>query len=438
VLAFKCPACKNQIHVAEAKAGGKIACPSCGQRLQVPSPKQAPRLTPAASQPTTAEHATELGELVPPVVQPARTRTVPTLSEATAEDLFRDAVESSPIPTQAPAQAYSPYHAAAPVDACGLVSVIFGVLAVMVSGVGGVCLLFFGLPLLTYLALPAGIVGIVLGFLGRGYLRVAGITLNGIALFPALIFIVLIVDARIEEDIAAEKRRAAEEVEEARARKRLEQQTKENAAQERAQELERQRLVIKEAKRRAAEEEQRRRQAEEEAETQRLRDEERRREEVARRQEEAKKEAKRKADLEASGLPYYPPPTTLYKGKNAEEWANGADQETAEAAWMALRSLREEGTPFLLKAFETGPTKKAREQVLQYVMPEYVHAHDLKRIVACLDKYKREYISTRLRALEILSLRKESKDYLGQIEMFVSDLEYKPEVKQMLERIRKH
>jgi hypothetical protein len=105
MLAFKCPACKNQLHVSEGKAGHKVACPSCGQLLQVPLPRQPPRPAPAQPKPTTAEPATERGELVPPVVQPAAKKTgpaqpVPVVAEAPAEEVFRDAVESPPPPVK--------------------------------------------------------------------------------------------------------------------------------------------------------------------------------------------------------------------------------------------------------------------------------------------------------------------------------------------------
>jgi len=37
MIRFSCPVCSQ--HIAAADAGAKTACPSCGQRLQVPMPR---------------------------------------------------------------------------------------------------------------------------------------------------------------------------------------------------------------------------------------------------------------------------------------------------------------------------------------------------------------------------------------------------------------
>jgi DNA-directed RNA polymerase subunit M/transcription elongation factor TFIIS len=55
VIRFACPTCRSALAVARGKAGEKVACPHCGQRLQVPVPRD----------------KTLLGEMLPPEVSPA-------------------------------------------------------------------------------------------------------------------------------------------------------------------------------------------------------------------------------------------------------------------------------------------------------------------------------------------------------------------------------
>jgi DNA-directed RNA polymerase subunit RPC12/RpoP len=50
MISFGCPRCKTFLTRLDQEAGGKMACPSCGQRLQIPTPP----------------HKTVLGELIPP------------------------------------------------------------------------------------------------------------------------------------------------------------------------------------------------------------------------------------------------------------------------------------------------------------------------------------------------------------------------------------
>src|SRR5689334_17292978 len=38
MIHFACPLCKVVLQVPEQQAGGKVACPKCGQRLQIPVP----------------------------------------------------------------------------------------------------------------------------------------------------------------------------------------------------------------------------------------------------------------------------------------------------------------------------------------------------------------------------------------------------------------
>jgi len=37
-IRFKCPTCQASLTAGDGKAGSKLPCPKCGQRLQVPPP----------------------------------------------------------------------------------------------------------------------------------------------------------------------------------------------------------------------------------------------------------------------------------------------------------------------------------------------------------------------------------------------------------------
>jgi hypothetical protein len=71
-------------------------------------------------------------------------------------------------------------------DAPGIVSLIFGCIAV-------VCLLMgcFTCGMSYFAAGPLAIAGVITGFFARGGLKVAGLTLNLVALAPAIILMVL-------------------------------------------------------------------------------------------------------------------------------------------------------------------------------------------------------------------------------------------------------
>jgi hypothetical protein len=68
MLRFACPRCKSIMEVSDADGGAKIACLSCGQRLQVPMPPLSKTvLAPLVSHPPAAAI-----RLIPPaVIQPA-------------------------------------------------------------------------------------------------------------------------------------------------------------------------------------------------------------------------------------------------------------------------------------------------------------------------------------------------------------------------------
>ena len=234
---------------------------------------------------------------------------------------------------------------------------------------------------------------------------------------------------RQAEEARQERERDAEKVRE-RTRQAYE-------ARQKALEQQQQQLRLDQARR----EEERRRRAAELADK-------RAREAERKQHEEIKNEAERKADLERRGLPYYPKPSRLYEGKNAEEWYNVAKASPFNGAIQqqaadALRALKDQGMPFLMRELENA-TPAGAGFVLNHIQPEYLHANDALRIVGCLDKKRGYYLETRLRALQCLRMRKESKRHIKQIEELVTDLltsrRYKAEVKdkvnELLEAIK--
>jgi DNA-directed RNA polymerase subunit RPC12/RpoP len=52
LIRFTCPSCRSVLECADSKAGSKVACPKCGQRLLIPAP-------------ATPRNKTVLGKLVP-------------------------------------------------------------------------------------------------------------------------------------------------------------------------------------------------------------------------------------------------------------------------------------------------------------------------------------------------------------------------------------
>jgi hypothetical protein len=72
----------------------------------------------------------------------------------------------------------------------GIISLIFGILALVLLVFGCLFSCLGGFILYPVAALIA-VIGLVLGFFARDGLRVAGITVNALALLPAVILIVM-------------------------------------------------------------------------------------------------------------------------------------------------------------------------------------------------------------------------------------------------------
>jgi HEAT repeat protein len=155
MIRFQCPTCRNPIALTPDHAGQKIPCPQCGQRLQVP---QAP----------AGLAKTVLGETLP------ATRPPVAFPPQVIEPVAVTHVPAGPtvvIVNQRQGEA----------DPFGIISLIFGAIAVVCLLAG--CLLY-GIPWVV--AVPMAMVGVVLGFFAKGNLKVAGLTLNALALVPAV------------------------------------------------------------------------------------------------------------------------------------------------------------------------------------------------------------------------------------------------------------
>jgi hypothetical protein len=239
-------------------------------------------------------------------------------------------------------------------------------------------------------------------------------------------------------------RRAEEELSRRQREQSLEDQRRRNQL---AQEQEQQRL---DKERLHMEEERKQRERQENEEIERKAREEQDRcdaQEQARREEQTRqdiirRESQRKMSLEQQGLPYYPPPTTRYRGRNAEEWYNAAMLRTTShtEAEAALTALKEEGTPFLLDSLGRQQTTAGVRYMLRLINIDYVHPNDLPKVIACV-KNRRWSNSTRLEALRLLQKLQETHKYRRDIETAVSDLLLAPgskaEVTEILRSMKK-
>ncbi len=135
-----------------------------------------------------------------------------------------------------------------------------------------------------------------------------------------------------------------------------------------------------------------------------------------------KKEDERRKTLEMKGLAYYPLPTTVYEGKNAEEWSAYIKEQGSAVSdgIAALAALQEQGMPFLLDLLSGAADQKSHNAYLSAVKAEYIHPNDLPKIIECLDR--KWSTASRILALTVLSKRKESKDDYQLIAEEVDDI----------------
>jgi hypothetical protein len=177
-----------------------------------------------------------------------------------------------------------------------------------------------------------------------------------------------------------------------------------------------------------------RRRAEEERQERELRERERKEEEARERllakERERLAEEERRKNLEKNGLPYYPPPKTDFKGKNAEEWYQYAkdhanEEDRQRAAMEAMVELKEEAIPFLFNALDKQPSREGVDVIIGLIRPTLVHKNDLPHLVKFLDK-KRAYNKTRMVILDYLLLNGNAGPLYDRIKAAVSDLAANP------------
>jgi hypothetical protein len=297
---------------------------------------------------------------------------------------------------------------------------------------------------------------LTVGLAGIAFLSVAGLLTQCLLWKTGL----TVMENRLSklQQIENEKTRKAEQDRKARDDERRlaeEKRQADHTAQQKALALERERDRL-EAERKARERQEKAEQDRLEAERKaRERQEELAAQASAEREKRKMDEAKRKADLEAQNLPYYPKPTTLHNGKNAEEWYQLAVTRLRDAtiqsnASEALVALKEEGMPYLLTFLEKAMAPDPKGQVgiqmkqrgvqaiLDLINPDYIHPNDLSKIVACL-KAGSAADATRVQALRYLAKHAKSGSYIDRIQTLVADLQksqrYQEEVNKLLATI---
>lgn len=431
-----CPQCQRPLQSPETLANRLVKCPHCQTPFTVSSLAAAPSVMSPASSASSLRNLQETEDELP-----RRWRRYFSREESDRT------------------------------DAPGVISLIFGCLAMLCALLGVIlCTLSSRSALATlgaifcYVALPFGLLGGLVGFFGKGNMRVAGLLLNCLAAIPATVVTVIIIgaavaqneqEARLQEE---HRQRNADLVAEARHReaetKRLRQETALKQQEARLLDQRRKR-EHEEAERRALAEQQRldeeaQRKAEQETKAEAAKAVTRKVELERKTKEAAAREAARKAELERKGLPYYPPPVTAYEEHNAQEWYQllldkPNDARVWPQATQALVALKEEGTPFLLDLLSCQKTMKDRNTCLQLVQIVYVHPNDLPKLLPCLDQRK-AFSATRMLALKHLRQRAKdlNKRIVPEIESLVEDMldnpkfreETKEEIKSFLKSIR--
>lgn len=140
--------------------------------------------------PTTQQNKTLLGELVPPENKGKTVlgELLPATGRGPAAAPPDPPLQQIALPASTRISHPSRPVSADRTDAPGVISLIFGILSVLCLFLG--C---FTAGLLHWAAVPLALIGALLGLVGRGNLRVAGITLNLLALIPATILLLVFV-----------------------------------------------------------------------------------------------------------------------------------------------------------------------------------------------------------------------------------------------------
>ncbi len=194
-IKFTCPHCGKVGRVADQHAGRKVKCPGCQAVVAVPGG--------AAPPSKSAAGAPELSMPAPPRKRPQPAEVPPAPPPDEEFDDFTE--ESLDLPEFPPRRRRSPAIAVpsqtvrvhvpegSKSDAPGVISLVLGIVAMVAGVIGCVLSCLGGLGLFVYpLVAVIGAVGLVVGFFGRGNLKAAGLTLNGLVLIPALIMSVML------------------------------------------------------------------------------------------------------------------------------------------------------------------------------------------------------------------------------------------------------
>ncbi len=172
MIRFSCPVCKASLQSRDEDSGTKFACPSCGQRLQVPPPPT-PKKT-VLGEPLPAPNKTVLGAPEPEI---SLVRNPHSRGESDETDSNYDDYDDNRSQRRT-GRRPKPNSGAGSV--CSILSVVFGCIAFLLCpplfGIAGLVLGIVGTILSENKTL--GVVGIVLSVLGT----VFGLTLGFILL----------------------------------------------------------------------------------------------------------------------------------------------------------------------------------------------------------------------------------------------------------------
>lgn len=214
-IEFRCTQCNKLLRTGDDTAGKRVKCPDCGTISEIPTPEIDLPIAPPPELPegkrATPDPRSEFlratapppgtGERMPPIPPPVPSRGPP--EGATTASRFAPGRSDVENPYEPPPEYRQPPQGQPPAatvyvttesrtDAPGVISLIFGVLAVLLVLLGCVtCGVTY--PLAVIFAL----VGAVVAFFGQGNLRVAAIVLNLLALIPALLLFIFSVIAAI-------------------------------------------------------------------------------------------------------------------------------------------------------------------------------------------------------------------------------------------------
>ena len=252
-ISVVCPSCNGKLQAPDKLAGKKAKCPQCGELVQVTAPPPDWVKTVEPDEVLTA----------PRKRPPAACDDAAQADEVEAVNPYEKGSEARPPASPEPVVVVTESRT----DAAGVLSLIFGILAVVfllvgffadLMGLGRV--IGFTFAICYFVALPCALLGGLLGLFGRGNLRVAGVALNAIALVPAVIMLCIFlvgvgVLAAHEVADSAEKAAQARAQEEARAKAEAEEYARREKAN--ADELAR-RKIAEEAAAKAEQERQQR------------------------------------------------------------------------------------------------------------------------------------------------------------------------------------